>query len=132
MPVFLDTVGLIVLWDVADQWHAAADAAFQKIAASHTPYATTPYILAECGNTAARKPFRQRVVVLEQILTADNGLIMPTEAEWRAAWHAYERGVAGKAGIVDCISFAVMRRLGLIEAFTNDQHFAAAGFTTLF
>jgi len=35
-------------------------------------------------------------------------------------------------GIVDCISFAVMRRLGLTEAFTNDQHFTAAGFTTLF
>lgn len=26
--VFLDTVGLIAVWDVADQWHAAADAAF--------------------------------------------------------------------------------------------------------
>ena len=26
----------------------------------------------------------------------------------------------------------VMRRLGLTEAFTNDQHFQAAGFTTLF
>jgi len=25
-----------------------------------------------------------------------------------------------------------MRRLGLTEAFTNDQHFRAAGFTTLF
>ena len=33
---------------------------------------------------------------------------------------------------VDQLSFRVMRRLGLTEAFTNDQHFQAAGFTTLF
>jgi predicted nucleic acid-binding protein len=31
MAVFLDTVGLIALWDRADQWHSAADAAFQQI-----------------------------------------------------------------------------------------------------
>jgi len=30
------------------------------------------------------------------------------------------------------VSFAVMRRLGITEAFTNDRHFGAAGFTTLF
>jgi uncharacterized protein len=35
-------------------------------------------------------------------------------------------------GIVDCISFVIMRRLGLTEVFSNDQHFAAAGFTPLF
>jgi len=43
-----------------------------------------------------------------------------------------ERAEAGDAGIVDCVSFTVMRRLGLTEAFTNDRHFQAAGFTTLF
>jgi predicted nucleic acid-binding protein len=32
----------------------------------------------------------------------------------------------------DHISFVVMRRLGITEAFTNDVHFQAAGFTTLF
>jgi predicted nucleic acid-binding protein len=30
------------------------------------------------------------------------------------------------------VSFQVMRRLGLGEAFTNDKHFLAAGFTVLF
>jgi len=39
---------------------------------------------------------------------------------------------ADQAGIVDQISFRLMRRLGLSEAFTNDQHFRAAGFMPLF
>ena len=30
------------------------------------------------------------------------------------------------------VSFVVMRRLGVAEAFTNHQHFSVAGFTVLF
>jgi len=33
---------------------------------------------------------------------------------------------------VDHVSFVVMRRLGVGRAFTNDRHFRAAGFETLF
>jgi hypothetical protein len=29
--VFLDTVGLLALWDVADQWHMPAEEAFAEI-----------------------------------------------------------------------------------------------------
>jgi predicted nucleic acid-binding protein len=59
-------------------------------------------------------------------------LINPIDQDWDDAWAEYERGRPGDPGIVDCISFAVMRRLGLSEVFSNDQHFTAAGFTTLF
>jgi len=55
----------------------------------------------------------------------------PTVGDLDRAWADYVRGAAGSAGIVDPISFAAMRRLGLTEAFTNDAHFRAAGFTTL-
>jgi predicted nucleic acid-binding protein len=40
--------------------------------------------------------------------------------------------IASGAGIVDQVSFIIMRRLGITEAFTNDEHFRAAGFVTLF
>ena len=56
----------------------------------------------------------------------------PEEDEIEAAWTAYDRGEAGQAGIVDQVSFLMMRRLGLSRAFTNDAHFRAAGFQTLF
>jgi len=57
---------------------------------------------------------------------------VPTDADWSSAWDAYERGEAAQAGIVDQISFAVMRRLQLEDAFSNDRHFEAAGFRLLF
>jgi uncharacterized protein len=130
--IFLDTVGLLALWDVADQWHAAAEAAFQQIISRRVPFVTTTFVLLECGNAAARRPYRQAVCALRQALEQRQELIVPAAEDWARAWEAYERGDAGQAGIVDHVSFSVMRRLGLTQALTNDRHFAAAGFQTLF
>ena len=32
--VFLDTIGLLALWDEADQWHEPADQAFARLSRS--------------------------------------------------------------------------------------------------
>ncbi len=130
--VFLDTVGLLAVWDVSDQWHAAADAAYQKLLQQARPLVTTPFVLLECGNAAARRPYRLRVNVLRQYLIQEGLLVEPTLREIEEAWAAYDRRDAAEAGIVDQVSFVVMRRLGATEAFTNDQHFRAAGFAVLF
>jgi predicted nucleic acid-binding protein len=131
-PVFLDTVGLLALWDNADQWHALADAAFRAITSRRRPMVTTTFVLLECGNAAARRPYRARIGTLRRTLEQRQEVIVPTAEDWVQAWDAYDRGEAGQAGIVDQVSFVVMRRLGLNEAFTNNRHFQAAGFTILF
>lgn len=130
--VFLDTVGLIAVWDEADQWHAAAEAAFSQIVTERRPFLTTTFILLECGNSAARRPYRHEVSVLLQKLQLRNELVVPTQQDWQGAWQGYDRGEAGQAGIVDHVSFQVMRRLGITHVFSNDRHFQAAGFTVLF
>src|SRR5258707_254079 len=111
-PVFLDTVGLIALWDADDQWHAAADTAYGDIVSQRKTALTTTFILLECGNSAARRTFRSDVCALRQTLELRNELIVPTEDDWSKAWVAYERGEAAQAGIVDHVSFVVMRRPG--------------------
>ena len=131
-PVFLDTVGLLALWDASDQWHAAAEPAFARLVETRTRLLTTSFILLECGNAAARRPYRQAVTRLRERLQAAGLLIVPTDDDWNQAWAAYARGEADQAGIVDHVSFTVMRRLGLTHAFTNDTHFRAAGFEVLF
>jgi predicted nucleic acid-binding protein len=130
--VFLDTVGLLAVWDQADQWHAAADAAYRDLLTQGRRLVTTPLVLLECGNAAARRPYRLRVNVLRQSFAQAGLLAEPTAQEMEDAWTAFDRGDAGLAGIVDQVSFVVMRRLSIREAFTNDRHFQAAGFVTLF
>jgi len=93
---------------------------------------TTTYVLAECGNAAARRVYRHYPDLLRQQLSTIGMLITPTSEDWDMAWMAYRRGEAGDAGIVDQLSFAVMRRLDITRAFTNDRHFAAAGMEILF
>src|ERR1051326_3355325 len=127
--VFLDTVGMIAVWDKSDQWHAVAQPAYERLLADGRRLVTTDLVLYECGNAAARRPFRADVKELRDFLIQESLLIEPTPEEIEAAWAAYVRGEAAQAGIVDHVSFVVMRRLGLTEAFTNDRHFTAAGFT---
>ena len=131
-PVFLDTVGLIAVWDTCDQWNASAEVVYRLLVAQGCPLVTTSFILLECGNAAARRPYRAYVGQLRQLLLEEGLLIEPTPDDVERAWAAYDRGESGQAGIVDQVSFVVMRRLGLTEAFTNDRHFQAAGFTALF
>lgn len=130
--VFLDTVGLLAVWDRADQWHQQASPVYEEILKQRTPLFTTTAILLECGNAAARRPYRLAVDRLRLRLERAETLIAITDADWRTAWTAYEGGEADNAGVVDQLSFAVMRRLGITRVFSNDQHFRAAGFETLF
>ena len=130
--VFLDTVGLLALWDTRDQWHNAAERAFAQHVTPGTEMLTTAFVLLECANAAARRPYRSDVVRLRQELEAGGLVVHPTQEDWDEAWNAYARGAAGQPGVVDHVSFIVMQRLGVEKAFTNDRHFQAAGFQTLF
>ena len=69
---------------------------------------------------------------LRSWLAAKGWLIEPTASDLDTAWAEYRAANVGAAGIVDHVSFVVMRRLGITDAFTNDRHFQAAGFATLF
>lgn len=130
--VFLDTVGLLALWDSSDQWHEPASAAFSEISQANSDLLTTTFVLLECANAAARRPYRDAVERLRTVLERANRLIVPSDEIWEQAWIAYRRGEADSAGVVDHVSFLVMRDLGIHRAFTNDRHFRAAGFETLF
>jgi predicted nucleic acid-binding protein len=129
--VFLDTVGLVALWNQSDQWHGAARASFQTLPSSVVLFTTT-FVLLECGNAVCRTPFRSDVEDLRVRLENDGNLIRPGTHVWQEAWQNYVKGHAGDAGIVDQVSFDVMKKRRVGHVFSNDQHFRAAGFTTLF
>jgi predicted nucleic acid-binding protein len=130
--IFLDTVGMIALWDKRDQWHDAARRAWATLDPDATRFITTSFALLECANHAARKPYRMDVVRLRDDLGLSGDLYEPTPEEADAAWEKYANSGVGSPGVVDLTSFAIMRRLGITEAFTNDAHFTSAGYSVLF
>ena|ERR1035437_9548690 len=130
--IFLDTVGLIANWDERDQWRAQAFAVFQKLSVENVQFVSSELVLLECANAASRMIYRRSVGVLRDQLLAAGCILMPTEAEFAAAWAKYNQGIPGQPGVVDLVSFVQMRRYGIIEVVSNDRHFKTAGFTTLF
>lgn len=130
--VFVDTVGLLAVWNREDQWHEDARRAYSLLNPDSTTLFATTLVLAECGNALARTSFRPEIDEFRKRLEAGGTLIWPTTEDWETAWTAYRRGDSDRASLVDHISFQVMRRVQITQAFTNDRHFRAAGFVTLF
>ena len=56
---FLDSVGMIAVWDVADQWHPAAEIGLSEVARPWAAARNNGKVLLECGNAAARRPYRR-------------------------------------------------------------------------
>lgn len=130
--VVLDTVGLLAIWDEADQWHRDAERSMADLATYPCEFYTSDCVLLECGNASARKAYRSDVVELRKSLGSANRILVPTDDEIEMAWRSYENRLHANSGIVDQLSFVLMKRLGIYEVFTNDEHFRSAGLTVLF
>jgi uncharacterized protein len=130
--VFVDSVGLLAIIDKSDQWHPPSIVAYNQLLHDNRNLITTSFVLTECGNAASRRPYRRVVFQAREQFELMGNLMLPTPDDWDSAWVEYRQSPIYGPSIVDCISFQVMRRLGLTEVFSNDQHFANAGFTLLF
>lgn len=83
--VFLDTVGMIAVWDETDQWHSDARSAFELLVRQGRKLVTTTLVLYECGNASARRTYRRDVCELRRTLLAVGLLIEPTSQDIEGA-----------------------------------------------
>jgi len=58
-------------------------------------------------------------------------IIRLDESLFNKAFELYKQHSDKTWGLVDCISFVVMRELGVSQALTSDKHFVQAGFRAL-
>jgi predicted nucleic acid-binding protein len=97
-----------------------------------TQLITTDAVLLEIGNALARRHKAYAVAVIENAKQSKDIRLVRLSPE------LFDRGLdlysshRDKAwGLVDCISFVVMRDFGVTEALTHDEHFIQAGFRAL-
>ena len=124
--IFVDTSALFALASDRDSMHREARLAFDRLLRTERRLLTHSYVLSES------------MALLHQRLGRGAALALAAETrafdiEWVDeplhnaavdALHGAPRGVS----LVDQVSFLVMRRRGIDEAFAFDRHFAAAGF----
>lgn len=129
-PVFVDTLFVVALINRRDQYHIQATTLAEKF--DGYPLLITHAVLLEIGNALARGFKREAAEIIEHFLTSGEVEVVNITPElFEEAFTLYRSYSDKEWGLVDCISFVVMRRAGITQALTFDCHFAQAGFQVL-
>ena len=128
MTVFVDTSSLFALLDADDSDHADVLAAFEDLCDSDAVLLTTNYVVVEtlavCQRRLGTEAARHLMANLLPLM--DVRWVTP-EAHWEAV-SVLLTASRRELSLVDCVSFEVMRRLGIRQAFALDGHFREQGF----
>jgi predicted nucleic acid-binding protein len=131
--VFADTCYWIALLNPRDQTHDIAI----RVSRGLTGYriVSTEEVLTEVLNYfGSRGPyFRSAAAKLVERMPADPSIhILPQNREsFLAGFRLYQARPDKGYSLTDCISMETLRREGLSEVLTNDEHFKQEGFTCL-
>ena len=129
IEIFVDTGFIFALFNEKDQYHQKASALADKFEGSH--WLMTEAILLEIGNALAKNYKLQAVEFIEKCMVSDEvEVVKITPYLFTQSLELYK--YPDKTwGLVDCISFIVMRERGVNQALTFDAHFSQAGFQIL-
>jgi predicted nucleic acid-binding protein len=127
--VSVDTGYILALVNENDQHHAEALALSEKF--DGQPIVVTDAVLLEIGNALSRMDRDAAVQIIEDLRESPGVTVVDLTPElFESALDFYRRHTDKQWGLVDCVSFVVMRSLGLTTALAFDQHFVQAGFVT--
>ncbi len=128
--VFVDTLFVVAQINQRDQYHAKASELTAEL--EGYPLLVTDAVLLEIGNALAKNYREQAVAVIENFLTSDEVKIVRLTPElFDLAFAEYKKHHDKEWGLIDCISFVVMRQEDVDQALTFDHHFEQAGFQIL-
>jgi hypothetical protein len=96
------------------------------------PLLVTDAVLLEIGNSLAKGYKQNAIEIIEEFLDSPEvEIVRLDETLFAKAFELYKSHTDKTWGLVDCISFVVMRERGITDALTSDKHFVQAGFRAL-
>ena len=95
-------------------------------------FLATDAVLLEIGNALAKKYRQEAVEVITHLLTSEDvEVVRLTPALFDESFALYKSHQDKEWGLIDCVSFVVMRQNEIQDALTFDHHFVQAGFRAL-
>ena len=129
MTVFVDTSALIAFLDEDDPAHSVCREAWRQAVLEAEGLVTTDYIVVEAIAVAQRRWGLDavRTLVDDYLPLIEVGSV--STEDQAAALSALLPAGRRRLSLVDCVSFAIMRRMGIREYLGLDPHFEEQGFT---
>ncbi|MCG6136277.1 MAG: PIN domain-containing protein [Nostoc sp. LLA-1] len=128
--IFVDTLFVVALINQRDQYHQRASELADSL--ENQLLITTDAVLLEIGNALARNYKNEAIEIIEHFFGSDEVEIVRLTPELFAqAFTLYKTHQDKAWGLVDCISFVVMKQAKVSQSLTFDQHFVQAGFQAL-
>ena len=124
--VFVDSSAWFALKDTKDPCY---NAAMQFLTTFTGKLVTTNFVVDETITLTLRNLGYKAARGLGQELWTQKyaNIVYVSQADQRAAWEIFKRYDDKEFSFTDCTSFAVMERMGLLYAFTFDEHFEQTG-----
>lgn len=131
--LFLDTSYLIAVESATDQHHKAADAHWRTLLESPRRLVTSSYVLVEVVTLLNNRRSHSKAVELGNNLLSSRlfNVVHVNEELFYEAWRYFQKNKDKRYSLTDCVSFVLMKKLGITEALTFDRHFVQAGFLKL-
>lgn len=129
LAIFLDTSFFKAIFDDKDDFYQQAKEIWNKIKEEETLTVTSNYILDETFTLLKKRSGPQIVIKFRDDLAVSKNIsvIRVIHDDEAKAWNWFLKDWSDLS-FTDCVSFAVMERLGIKKAATFDEHFSRAGF----
>lgn len=132
--IYIDTTALIALANKKDKNHKRACEFLNSKLKEGVLFVMGRPVFAEFLSGTSKRVGKSKAIELYEAYTKSRFVVIEkeTEEDWKKAWDIFLKyDDHDGMDLVDCLSFAIMERLGLKKAFTFDRDFEVYGFVKL-
>lgn len=131
--VFIDTGGFAALYNRQDTHHEKAARIWSGLLLKRPLLYTSNFVLAETITLLRKRAGFQASVQFGEALFASSivRILRVNASQESQSWTLYKKFSDQDFSFTDCSSFALMRELGILNAFAFDHHFSIFGFELL-
>lgn len=127
----MDTFAFLAVLNEEDANHPAADEAWKELLAGDEPVVSTNYVLLETIALAQSRLGVKAVRTLARDVFPILTIRWVDEVKHHAGLAALLAAGRRRVSLVDCVSFEVVRELGIRRCFAFDPHFLEQGFESI-
>lgn len=131
MSVFIDTSALLAILDADDEHHKKAKGIWTGIISEEETIICSNYVLVETFALVQNRLGLEAVRMLQEDILPVITIEWVNEATHRSGVTGVLTAMRKKLSLVDCVSFDIMRKLGIKKVFAFDPHFKEQGFVSV-